>query len=715
MPVSFPLMRIVDGECECGDDTCKAVGKHPAVKAWNKLTETVPAAKGQGIGIPTGVINGVFVVETDNRDGKEGEKELLRLFGEMPRTLTARSPTGSIHRYFKQPEFPVKTTAGEIAPGVDVRGEDGFVVAPSSPHRNGGVYEIVDETNPVDAPAALLACPALRRYAQPARATSQPVYPNTKEEDAWYDAECIRYLRFDAPLSISGEGGQDIMFVVAMFVTRKFLRKDDRAIELIEEYYNPRLKAHGTETWRGKDLRHKVRDGREQGTLECGIKRDGEEIWSAIQGAKVSVFDAIGANIKSVTAQESAKKFQLNQNVSSGKRAKMNTHEIITHLITDRDWMGVLRYDAFSRKYVAINPPVALDLEKGDFSEGDEIRIANWFWCVAQKHTMPTNVREAVIAICEQNTHHPLLEYIEGLDARDTKILDNLATKVFEAKRPMENVFLKKFLVAAVRRAIHPGTQVDTILILQGGQGDGKSTFVKTLFSQPWTRTQMPSLADRDASMALMGRWGVELGELDQLLRGANSTAKDFVSRTHDQYRKFGKGTQVEQPRQCVFIGTTNEEDFLRDPTGDRRYWPIKTFSVDLEFVRTHRDEIWGNALHFAQDSTFIHYLSPEEKSSAEKYIWPCYRSVEPWTDAINEYCKGRDFVRTEDVYQSAICRGGLDARAKLDRGISARIISVLTRAGWKRSSKRVEGKVVSGYAPKALADVFDESQYETQ
>lgn len=144
----FPLYPIVDGKCPCSRENCKSVGKHPMYGQWTALTPGQhiygPDGMNCGYGILTGAVSGIWVLDTDVKpeQGINGEDRLAELGG-VPRTFTVATPSGGFHRYYKHPGFPVKTSGNEIAPGVDVRGEGGFVVAPESPHRNGGVYTIL--------------------------------------------------------------------------------------------------------------------------------------------------------------------------------------------------------------------------------------------------------------------------------------------------------------------------------------------------------------------------------------------------------------------------------------------------------------------------------------------------------------------------------------------------------------------------------------------
>lgn len=140
----FPLYPVVDGKCTCRHGaTCTTAGKHPSVP-WARLKkgEQVDGPKGCSYGIATGERSGIIVVDTDMKETMNGEASLA-LLGGLPSTFTVATPTGGFHRYYKWPGFRVRNSASELGPGIDIRGDGGFVVAPYSKHRNGGTYTVL--------------------------------------------------------------------------------------------------------------------------------------------------------------------------------------------------------------------------------------------------------------------------------------------------------------------------------------------------------------------------------------------------------------------------------------------------------------------------------------------------------------------------------------------------------------------------------------------
>jgi putative DNA primase/helicase len=215
----------------------------------------------------------------------------------------------------------------------------------------------------------------------------------------------------------------------------------------------------------------------------------------------------------------------------------------------------------------------------------------------------PTKTKEALIAVAAERAYHPIKEYLDALPAWDgierlnTLLIDYLGAEDNDYSRAV----IRKTLVAAVARIYEPGTKFDSVLILNGPQGIGKSTFFERLgtkwFSDSLTITDM---RDKAAAEKLQGYWLLELGELAGIKKTDVETVKSFVSRTDDKYRA-SYGVNVEShPRQCVIVGSTNSETgFLRDITGNRRFWPVRVSgnSIKKAWDLKEIDEIWAEAL----------------------------------------------------------------------------------------------------------------------
>lgn len=192
----------------------------------------------------------------------------------------------------------------------------------------------------------------------------------------------------------------------------------------------------------------------------------------------------------------------------------------------------------------------------------------------------PSKTKDALLAVASERAYHPVKEYLEnlpewdGVKRVDTLLADYLGAEDSEYTRAV----IRKTMAAAVARIYKPGTKFDSVLILNGPQGIGKSTLFAKLagawFSDSLTLTDM---RDKSGPEKLQGYWILELGELAGMKKTDVETVKSFLSRVDDKYRA-SYGLNVEShPRQCVIVGSTNTESgFLRDITGNRRFWPVR-------------------------------------------------------------------------------------------------------------------------------------------
>jgi predicted P-loop ATPase len=152
-------------------------------------------------------------------------------------------------------------------------------------------------------------------------------------------------------------------------------------------------------------------------------------------------------------------------------------------------------------------------------------------------------------------------------------------------------------LIAAVRRARQPGCKFDYVVVLEGKQGTGKSSALRILAGvENFSDQPLLHLETRAQQEAIEGVWIFELSELAGLRRTEIETVKSFLSKTADNARPAYGRFRSDQPRRCIFVGTTNEFEYLRDSSGNRRFWPVRTGVIDLEALRRDRDQLWAEA-----------------------------------------------------------------------------------------------------------------------
>lgn len=207
-------------------------------------------------------------------------------------------------------------------------------------------------------------------------------------------------------------------------------------------------------------------------------------------------------------------------------------------------------------------------------------------------------IRDALVYVSMRASYHPVRDYLAALVWDGVERLDTaLVTWLGAEDTAITRAFTRKAFAAAVGRVYQPGVKFDQLLVLIGPQGAGKSTFLKKM-GMEWFSDSLYTMEGKDAFESLQGKWIVEMGELMATKRSDQEAHKLFLSKSTDRYRPaYGRYT-VEQPRQCIIIGTTNNREFLQDRTGNRRYWPVTISNTRKAQTMTQADvdQLWAEA-----------------------------------------------------------------------------------------------------------------------
>ena len=322
------------------------------------------------------------------------------------------------------------------------------------------------------------------------------------------------------------------------------------------------------------------------------------------------------------------------------------------YLYNHPEWLGVWRFDEFAGRISAHDPPVRLYAEKSGLQNTDILAVQAWFnlkgFLVSKESCL-----DYIQNVAHASPYHPVKAFLEEVRPKARKgAMGDVAGRVLGCKEPIEIEILRKFMIGAVSRIFLPGSKFDTMLVLQGKQGKRKSTFVLELFGKAWTAEELPGF-DKEGSRHIQGKWAVEVAELSTLLRSREAqSAKAFLSRVVDRFDEKFERSQ-DRPRQCVFVGTTNDDDFLRDATGERRYLIIRIArDIDIPLLKTLREEAWGEAYEafLAGESS---YLSPENEMLADEYR-DDFKKRDPLEGPLSKWLEGREFVTMQEVIEWA-------------------------------------------------------------
>jgi putative DNA primase/helicase len=269
------------------------------------------------------------------------------------------------------------------------------------------------------------------------------------------------------------------------------------------------------------------------------------------------------------------------------------------------------------------------DTAAGVWEEHDELEMGNW---LSHKHFMPSMSRqtleEAVAMVAKRNRFHPVRERLEQLrgawdgEKRLGTWLQRCCVSDDAEVDDRQQQYLARvgtWLVMAIcARVLTPGCKFDYMTIFEGPQGWGKSTLAR-LLALEWFADTGLVLGDKDSYQNLQGVLVYEWGELDSLTRSEVTKVKQFISSTQDRFRASFDRRPKDYPRQVVFIGTTNEDHYLVDPTGNRRMWPVRISKpVDLDWMRSQREQLFAEAMTYVDAGERFHPTQKEQRELFE-------------------------------------------------------------------------------------------------
>lgn len=284
-------------------------------------------------------------------------------------------------------------------------------------------------------------------------------------------------------------------------------------------------------------------------------------------------------------------------------------------------------------------------------------------------------------------------DWMASLTWDGTPRLDGWLTQAVSAEaNPYTRAVGTNFLLSIVARTFKPGCQVDTMMVLEGLQGAGKSSFFNILAGENWYAEASESPTSKDFFMVLRGKLIVEVAELDAFSRTDVTRIKQILSCRTDRYREpYGRMTS-DHPRRSVFVGTTNETQYLRDATGARRFWPLEAHRINLDWIRAHRDQLFAEAVHrFHSGENW--WLVPAEDAATET---EARRVHDEWETKVSEYLTGRAECTLTDVW----CDGLSKSHNDMDRSSQYRLSHIMRALRWINKVERRGDKAVRIWRP---------------
>lgn len=365
-----------------------------------------------------------------------------------------------------------------------------------------------------------------------------------------------------------------------------------------------------------------------------------------------------------------------------------------------------------SNQVVLSRDPPWVGGNRDEFTDADSCELAAWLQS-PDRYAMGSGdelALKSVITVSRRHRRHPIREYLQGLKWDGVPRVERMFVDLFGAEEKAYNLQSAIcFMVSAVSRLLwvdpkqpFVGSQVDFMLVLEGLQGKRKTSSLQALFSSQWYVETLESPAGKDFYQVILGCWGVEIAEMDSFSKADITSVKGAITRRVDKYRAPYERVPRSYRRECVFFGTTNESEYLRDHTGGRRFLPVRVMDdavIKLEQIIEQRDQLWAEAVALFLAGTAWWEL-PEAAAEEQEARY----FEDSWEGRIARWLEGQvpgdkaypgskwgqpvEWTTTDEILQYAI---GADA-AKHGRPEQMRVSSIMKRLGWTHHRVVLDG-----------------------
>ncbi len=691
-----------EGVCDCrkGKD-CDAPGKHPHKNVPNGVNGASrdPAIIRQWFrsyansnwalrcGEP--LLGGGFLGVLDE-DPRNGSVESIAQLPEIPETCTQNSGGAGRHRLLRFPHAPASRTVG---PGLDLQGVGKYIVIAPSRHYTGGFYGwdlglAPGEIDVAKAPEWLVSGTG--------EAQARPGRDNEVTAEHTVLGELFKLCGRLGPPMTNGQ----IMVNC------------------------PNSDKHGANRGKGQDSSTVIlppAGGSQFGGWSCKHSSCANLKWNDIlrmlpeehvKAAQKKYPPRLVKNVDQIAQvvangeaeEEEADEYLKCKQLMAWKGNKGNEPvsdivNVITVLTYDPRWKGVLKFDEFAQVLRFSTPPQwwADDACKEDsdvWSDHSTTQLDAWMRRAYGIKLAPQELAKAAYVVGKRDSYNPLKDELNALAWDSVSRLETWLSRYLGVEdTPYIRSVGRKWLISAVARAMKPGTKADHVIILEGGQGIGKSTALRLLAGNEKRFSDSHiDIGNKDAFVSLRGKWIIELAELASLSKAESEKSKAFFSSPSDSYRPPYGRELVMIPRTCVFAGTTNLGQYLNDETGGRRYWPVKVGVIDMEGLAYDKDQLWAEAV---------------QAFKAGEQWWPTYAELpifeaeqmarevgDAWEEQIGSWLMTdvaeRLYNKQGYITQMQILQFGLDILPK-DANISSavRVARVMFHHGYKKDRRR--------------------------
>jgi predicted P-loop ATPase len=321
-------------------------------------------------------------------------------------------------------------------------------------------------------------------------------------------------------------------------------------------------------------------------------------------------------------------------------------------------------------------------------TDDDCVHIQEWMQGCGLRRIGRGTTDDGINTYARERRYHPLRDWLESLKWDGVRRTSAWLTSYLGCQPSIYHQRIgEMFLISMVARIFEPGCKVDYMLILEGPQGINKSKACRILAGRYFSDS-LPELSanDKDVRQHLRGKWLIEISEMHAFSKAEQGHLKSFLTRQEERYRPPFSRLEVFEPRQCVFIGTSNKEVYLRDETGERRSWPIKCGTIYTRRLEDAREQLFAEAVHLYKtghpwwpDRSFeSEHIAPEQAARYEG---------DAWEDKIDTYIADKTQVTTAELATRQECIGM--PLERVSRAVENRIGAIMRLRQWVAKNNR--------------------------
>jgi putative DNA primase/helicase len=362
---------------------------------------------------------------------------------------------------------------------------------------------------------------------------------------------------------------------------------------------------------------------------------------------------------------------------------------VVRILSTESKFAGVIWFDDFFRRPMTGNPA-------REWTDADDLELTIQLQSIRgfSKMSLET-ARQAAITVAFRNRRNSVKDWLESLQWDQESRLDLFFEDFFGSAGTLyTRAASRNFWLSLVARAFRPGCQADNMIVLEGPQGIRKSSALSIIGGAYFAEMDESVSNYRAFAEQLQGKWLVEIAELDSFNRAEVTRVKSILTNRVDRFRpSYGRHAK-DHPRQCIFAGTTNRDDWNRDETGARRFWPISCGEIDLEAIRLHRDQLFAEAVHRYKAGESWWEMPAEETKDEQESRY----AEDPWLEIIKEFLLGKSSILVNELLLDCL-KFNKDRIGKQDQ---MRVATCLRRMDWVKKKERIGNDTALVWRPQA-------------